>query len=167
MNYFIIAFVVLSLLGSIMWVMPTKRDKFLAALRMEAKRLGFQVQLLKLTFPREKGVIEPREVSTVAYRFLRGKIDQRTHQQWQSWRVVKCETNACEGLNQGWGWVLGERQLANQQLEKLNQLLLELPESVIALESTPVHVSAFWNESDEKEMFEIEKILKNMIEQSV
>jgi hypothetical protein len=163
MNYFIIAFVVLSLVGSVMWVMPTKRDKFLAALRMDAKRLGFQVQLLKLKFPREKGVVEPREVSTIAYRLLRGKIALSAHNDWQSWRVVKCETNACEGLLRGWGWVVGERVLSEGKLDQLNTMLANLPDSVIAIESTPVHASAFWGEQDEKQMHEIQQSLNQMI----
>ncbi len=167
MNYFIIAFVVVSLVGSVMWVMPTKRDKFLAALRMEAKRLGFQVQLLKLKFPREKGVLEAREVSTIAYRLLRGKIDQAQHNGWQSWRVVKCETNACEGLLNGWGWVVGERELSVDKLEQINALLAALPDSVIALESTPVHVSAFWGEQDEQQMHQIKESLNQMITMSL
>ena len=163
MNYFIIAFVVLSLVGSVMWVMPTKRDKFLATLRMEAKRLGFQVQLLKLKFPREKGVLEAREVSTIAYRLLRGKIDQAEHNTWQSWRVVKCETNACEGLLDGWGWVVGERALTAEKIEQLNAMLSTLPDTVIALESTPIHASAFWGEQDEQQMHQIQQSLNQMI----
>ncbi len=167
MNYFIIAFVVLSLVGSVMWVMPTQRDKFLAALRMEARRLGFQVQLLKLTYPREKGELEPRKVSTVAYRFLRGKINQPAHLQWQSWRVVKCETNACEGLHAGWGWGVGERELPKEKLDQLNSILANLSASVIALESTPVHASAFWDEKDEAVMIEIKEVLNQLIDLSL
>jgi len=167
MNFLIIGFVVISLIGSVMWVMPTKRDKFLAGLRMEAKRLGFQVQLIKLTYPREKGEMEPRKLSTVVYRLLRGRIDQQLHHNWNSWRIAKCETNASEGLLPGWGWAIGERTLGPQQLSIINQILADIPQGVQALESTPVHVSAFWDEGNEKDMLLIERQLKVMIEEGV
>ena len=167
MNFLIIGFVIISLVGSVMWVMPTKRDHFLAALRMEAKRLGFQVQLIKLTYPREKGEMEPRVLSTVVYRLLRGKIDQQLHHNWKSWRIAKCETNACEGLLSGWGWSIGERTLTLEQLTVINQLLAVVPDGVLALESTPVHVSAFWNERNDKDLLLIEQQLKALIEARV
>ncbi|MFT5707982.1 MAG: hypothetical protein ACI9ES_002284 [Oceanospirillaceae bacterium] len=167
MNFFIISFVVLSLVGSIMWVMPTKRDRFLATLRLEAKRLGFQVQLTKLTYPREKGEIEARRVSSVVYRLLRGTITQPEHQNWVSWRVVRCETNACEGLTAGWGWVVGERELSVAQLERVNELLISMPIGIIGLESTPIHVSAFWMESENELLEVIKKPLERLIEMKI
>ncbi|MCJ8297978.1 MAG: hypothetical protein MJK13_03445 [Pseudomonadales bacterium] len=167
MNFLIIGFVVLSLIGSVMWVMPTKRDKFLASLRMDAKRLGFQVQLVRLVYPREKGLVEPRTLSTVVYRLLRGKIDQQHHHNWNSWRIAKCETNACEGLLPGWGWAIGERTMNEQQLTIVNEIIAAIPEGVQALESTPIHVSAFWNERQEKDMLLIEQQLKTMIQQKI
>jgi hypothetical protein len=163
MNLFIIGFVFLSLLGSVMWVMPTKRDRFLAQLRMEAKRLGFQVQLLKLTYPRERGEMEPRVVSAVVYRLLRGKITQQLHNDWNSWRVVRCETNANEGLHEGWGWAIGERTMSEQALENLNIVLKKLPQGVYGLESTPVHVSAYWEEQSNEEMLSVENSLKQLV----
>ncbi|MEH6444159.1 MAG: hypothetical protein V7784_09690 [Oceanospirillaceae bacterium] len=163
MNFFIISFVVLSLVGSVMWVMPTKRDKFLSVLRLEAKRLGFQVQLTKLTYPREKGEVEARRVSSVVYRLLRGRITQTEHQNWKSWRVVRCETNACEGLTAGWGWVVGERELSLNQLESINELLVAMPIGIVGLESTPIHVSVFWNESENELLDAIKKPLDHLI----
>ncbi len=163
MNYLIIAFVLLSLIGSVMWVKPTKRDRFLAALRMEAKRLGFQVQLLRLTYPREKGQVEPRKIPTIAYRLLRGKIAQQELNDWKSWRIIKCETNACEGLASGWGWVVGERTLSADLLTQLNGLLGQLPKDVIGLESTPIHMSAYWGEQVEDDMLIIQQQLMEFI----
>ena len=164
MTILIISFVVLSLLGSVMWVMPTPRDKFLAKLRMEAKRLGFQVQLTKLIYPREKGEVEPRKVSTVAYRLLRGKISQDEHHHWKSWRVARCEANACEGLSTGWGWAVGERTLSELHLQKLNEILAAIPKDVLGVESTPIQVSVFWSEKKEAEMQLIKEQLGVLVE---
>jgi len=162
MSFLIIVFVVLSLVGSVMWVMPTKRDRHLAHLRMQAKKLGFQVQLTKLVFPREKGEMEPREVSTVAYRLLRGKVSQDDHHNWQSWRVAKCEANASEGLIDGWAWALGERRLQSEKIKILNAILVRMPGDVIGVESTPVHLSVFWSELEESDMHEIQQLLEQL-----
>lgn len=163
MNLLIIVFVFLSLLGSIMWVMPTKRDRFLAKLRLQARPLGFQVQLIKLTYPREMGEVEARVVSAVIYRLLRGTIAQDIHNTWNCWRVVKCTTNASDGLIKGWGWALGERTMNHEQLVHLNYILKNLPEGVYGLESTPVHVSAYWNERESEELQNVERTLQEMI----
>ena len=164
MNYLIIAFVVLSLMGSVMWVMPTKRDRFLAKLRMEAKGLGFQVQLIKLVYPREKGEVEPRKITSVAYRLLRGKITSQEHKQWKSWQVIRCEANASEGLISGWAWAMGERTLNESALASLNAQLSELPKDVSGLESTPIQVSAFWSETQASELSEIKRHLQALID---
>jgi len=163
MEYLIISFVVLSIIGSMMWVMPTKRDRMLATLRMQAKQQGFQVQLTRLTYPREHGEVDSRVVPSVAYRLLRGKISTQQHSDWQSWRIVRCATNSSEGLSSGWGWALGERTMAEPQLAKINTILKSLPKDVVGLESTPVHVSVFWSEKDEQELGSIKLALDNMI----
>lgn len=164
MDILIISFVVISLIGSVMWVMPTPRDKFLAQLRMQAKSLGFQVQLTKLVYPRETGEVEPRKVSTVAYRLLRGKISQDAHHNWSSWRIARCSTNANEGLASGWGWAIGERTLTESQLQQLNELLAAVPNDVLGVESTPIQVSVFWSEKQESDMQVIKEQLELLVE---
>jgi hypothetical protein len=118
---------------------------------------------VKLAYPREKGEVEPRIVSSVAYRILRGKINQDDHQNWKSWRVVRCDANASEGLIQGWGWGLGERTLDKSTLESLNAMLSELPEYIKAIESTPIQLSAFWGETAESEL----KVIKQHLEKFI
>ncbi|MEM5527739.1 hypothetical protein WN093_02795 [Gammaproteobacteria bacterium AS21] len=167
MEYLIIGFVVLSIMGSVMWVMPTKRDRMLAALRMQAKQQGFQVQLTRLTYPREHGEVEPRVVSSVAYRLLRGKIGAQQHTDWKSWRIVRCESNSSEGLCAGWGWGLGERTMTTVQLDKINSILQAMPNDVVGVESTPIHVSVFWAEKNEQELDSIKLALKDMITKTI
>jgi hypothetical protein len=167
MEYLIIGFVVLSIMGSVMWVMPTKRDRMLAALRMKAKQEGFQVQLTRLTYPREHGEVEPRVASSIAYRLLRGKISSQLHSNWKSWRIVRCESNSSEGLPSGWGWALGERTMSTVQLDKIDSILQAMPNDVIGVESTPIHASVFWAEKNEQELESIKLALKNMITESI
>lgn len=166
MNLLIIGFIVLSLVGSVMWVMPSKRDRFLAELRLNAKKKGYQVQLTKILFPREEGEMEAKNVSTVAYRLSRGKISREQHDNWVAWRVVRCQTNAKEGLPEGWGWSVGERELAAEELSSLSVILESLPKNVIGLESTPVQVSVFWQEDDADELILIEQALNKLIDET-
>ncbi|RRJ84652.1 hypothetical protein [Aestuariirhabdus litorea] len=52
MTYLIIAVVVLYLVGTITWVMPSRRDKKQAAMRARAKQLGLQLQYKTKELPR-------------------------------------------------------------------------------------------------------------------
>ncbi|WP_372739162.1 hypothetical protein [Neptunomonas sp.] len=147
MKIFIIVFVVTSLLGSFMWMMPTQREKFQAQLRLKAKKEGFMVQLVRLTAPRAEGEMEGNVRNTPAYRLLRLNLDKREVNAMLPWQVFRVKAIANEGLPEGWSWKLGERMLSASQLQVLHEAISLLPSDVVALESTPVYVTAFWNES--------------------
>ena len=46
MNILIVVLIILTLVGSILWVVPTRREKELTAMRSEALKLGFRVHFL-------------------------------------------------------------------------------------------------------------------------
>lgn len=164
MNFLIIGFILFSLVGSVMWVMPSKRDRFLAQLRMEAKGLGFQVQMVKVPYPRAQQEIESESKSAVAYRLMRKSLAKEQANNFKSWRVVRCRTNACEGLPQGWGWSVGERTLSDVTLAKLEVLLASLPEDISGLEATPVHATAFWRESEQEQLTEVLSVVEKVLQ---
>ncbi|MGB1238515.1 MAG: hypothetical protein ACPG4U_09920 [Pseudomonadales bacterium] len=153
----------MSLVGSVMWVMPSKRERFLADLRLRAKRMGFQVQLIKLQYPRARKELEGERKSSVAYRLTRTDVSRDQHTSFASWRVLRCDTNASEGLCEGWGWALGERTLSAQALVKLNTLLQSLPDNVLGLESTPVHASAYWREEEALSLQSLHDLVNQII----
>ncbi len=168
MKIFIIVVVVMSLLGSFMWMMPTQREKFQAKLRLRAKKEGFMVQLVRLTAPRAEGEMDGKVRNTPAYRLPRTNLDKREVGAMLPWQVFRVTAIANEGLPEGWCWKVGERVLSDTQLSILNEVIALLPPDVVALESTPVNVTAFWNERSGDEQLDTLKIaLGKLIEGKV
>jgi len=167
MKWLIIVFVVMSLIGSVMWVMPTPRQRFQAQLRLRARKLGFQVQLVKLQLPRQRGEVEAETLDIPAYRMLRSNLSREERDGWRNWQMFRGETLANTGLAPGWSWIRGERTLSETALSQVNRLLEQLPSDVVALESSPVHVTAFWQEGEDADLERIAELLKSMIDARV
>jgi len=146
MKWAIIILIMMSLLGSMMWVMPSKRQKFQAELRQKASKLGFNVQITRLTPPRAEGQVEPETYTATAYRLPRFNIDKHERESFAEWQVFRLRAIANEGLPEGWSWQAGERKLNTAQLAQLQELLAALPEGVSSVESTPAHFSVYWDE---------------------
>lgn len=165
MKWAIIVLIMMSLIGSMMWVMPTKRQRFLADLRMKATRLGFQVQLVRLTPPRAMGQVEAETFSTSAYRLPRLDMKKPQRDQFKEWQIFRQEALSNEGLPQGWCWAAGERQLTESQLQALAQFIGELPAGIAAIESTPIHLTLFWDErGDEAMLNSLKEKMQRMLE---
>lgn len=148
MKWAIIVLIMLSLIGSMMWVMPSPRQRFQSQLRLEARKLGFQVQLSRLEIPRAKGEMESEVINIPAYRMLRGKLDRSAKEQWVEWMVARVDAMAADGLPQGWSWAKGERSLNPVKLNALSDWLNQLPEEVVAVESTAIHLTLYWREPE-------------------
>ncbi len=166
MKWAIIILVMMSLLGSMMWVMPSPRERFLAKLRSQATRRGFQVQMVRVTPPRAAGQVAPEVMKATAYRLPRYNLDKKHRDHFNEWQIFRLTAVANEGLPEGWCWGIGERQLNEQQLAVLNQLIAELPEGVTSVESTPLHISLYWNEKgDETTLEQLHTLLQPFIDE--
>ncbi|WP_286237729.1 hypothetical protein [Neptuniibacter halophilus] len=146
MKWMIIILVMMSLIGSMMWVMPTKRQKYQAGLRLKAKQLGLQVQLEKVTPPRAKGELEPEVRDRTAYRLMRQGLSREQKNRFKSWHIFRVESLADTGLPPGWSWQQGERDLSDDQLAQVADLVAQLPDGVFSIESTPVYLGVHWDE---------------------
>lgn len=144
MNWVIITIVCLSMLGSLLWLMPSPRQRAQAILRQHAMRSGLQVQMTKLLFPRAIGEHAGDERQCIAYRLGRTKTPiSKTFCSWQVFRLV---SHATTGLPEGWCWGRGEGALSDAQCALITEVLASLPADVYAVESTPVAVSVYWEE---------------------
>ena len=150
MKWMIIILIMLSLIGSMMWVMPTKRQKYQAVLRSKAKTMGFQVQLEMITAPRAKGEMEAESRTMTAYRILRNGLSQEQKRTFKTWQVFRIESIADTGLPPGWSWSEGEGLLSPEQLKGLGEIINNLPSGVFSIESTPVYAGVFWDEEGEE-----------------
>ena len=157
MKWAIIILVMMSLVGSMMWVLPSKRERFQAQLRAKAKPLGFQVQMVRMTAPRAKGETEPRQYSSMAYRLPRLNVNKKTANQIEPWHAYRVESVANTGLPAGWSWDFGENVLSESALQLLAEIIDALPDDVTSIESTPIHATAFWDEHGSLEDLELIK----------
>ena len=123
MKWAIIVLIMMSLLGSMMWVMPSPRQRFLAKLRQQASRLGFQVQIVRVTPPRAAGQVEPEMLTATAYRLPRYNLEKKLRERFIEWQVFRQTAVANEGLPEGWCWGAGERRLNENQQAILNTLI--------------------------------------------
>ncbi len=164
----IIILIMLSLIGSMMWAMPTPREKTQAMVRGKARALGLQVQMVRLTAPRATGEVDAQVYERAAYRHLRQGLSATQRERLQPWQLFRIHSLANEGLPEGWSWKQGERMLSGAQLAVLAELLPALPVDVIALESTPLYVSAFWGERGGIDGVEkIQAVLQQVADQGI
>ncbi|WP_027859129.1 hypothetical protein [Marinobacterium jannaschii] len=157
MKWLIIAAVTMSLVGSMMWVMPSKRQRQQADLRTRARSLGFQVQLSRITAPRAEGESEAEHYNTAGYRLLRiGENGKKV--QTEPWHIFRVRSVRNEGLPEGWSWSVGERLLSEGQLDILRDMLSQLPQGISSVESTPLYVTLYWDERGEESDLEQLKV---------
>ncbi|GAA0785867.1 hypothetical protein [Marinobacterium sediminicola] len=164
MKWLIIGFILASLIGSVMWVMPSPRQRYQAQLRMRARQMGIQVQLARITLPRAKGEVEQETVSVPAYRFIRDNLERVERDNWPSWEVHRLETIDNEGLPAGWSWLKGQGRLSSEAKVQLVALLEALPEDVVGVESTPLHLSLYWHEKGEADRIDqLQSLVKPLL----
>lgn len=157
MKWAIIILIMLSLVGSMMWVRPTPRQRFQAELRSKAKPLGFLVQMVRLTAPRAQGEMEAEQYSVMAYRLQRTHADKKAAGQLEPWHAFHVSSIADTGLPAGWSWGFGENVLSESALALLAEIIAALPVGVSSIESTPIQVTAHWNEEGTVEDLELIK----------
>ncbi len=139
-TFLIVMVAVLSLVGSVVWVRPSKRDVKLAKWRQEARQAGLHVRLDGLPAePKDSGIRDDvTGASYYRYETQAPKDDQL------SWAVVKTEGWLQEDLAQGWSWY--QQQLPLNTLE-LNRLIESAPVEILAIERTPKYSRIIWGES--------------------
>lgn len=147
MEWVISIVVMLSIIGSIMWIRPSPRERMISTIRLHARKLGFIVQLAHLETTRGKGQMEPEKIRVPAYRVLRSDLTRDEKDHWISWQIFRMENVANEGLPLGWSWKKGEYALSAEACEVICELIEKLPKDVKALESSPIHFTVYWRES--------------------
>lgn len=148
MKWAIIVLIMMSLIGSMMWVMPTPRQRFQSKLRLDARKHGFQVSLGKLSLPRAEGEMEAEELNTPLYRLNRTGLERKERDQFVGWAVARMTAIGRDGLPEGWSWVRGEGALPAERLKQLADWLQALPKEVDAVESDSLHLCLYWREPE-------------------
>jgi hypothetical protein len=168
-KWIIVTIVVLSLIGSVSWVMPTPMQRAQAKIRQLAMAKGIQVKVSKLQGPRELGEVAPESYLATSYGLARQlpargtKLDLRSSHR-VTWQVFKAAGLNTQGLPDAWCWNRGEGALNAEQLEHLAQLIKQLPTDVYALGANPMAVQAYWHErATPADLDALELVLKALL----
>ncbi|MCL6414748.1 hypothetical protein MIB92_03720 [Aestuariirhabdus sp. Z084] len=141
MTYLIIAVVLLYLIGTITWVMPSRRDKKLAGMRSRARDLGFQLQYKNEELNRELN----RGHGAVAYmRYLR--LRPTPLDDAEALRLIRLP----EVDSPVTGWRI-DSLYEEMMVPALNEILSQLPKDVFAVMIGPGAVFIDWQERAEVE----------------
>lgn len=136
MNWTTIGIICLALavvLGPVLFLQPSKRQRRLAALRMQAAKLGMDVKMAKI-----------KDETYAAY----GKpwpLTDKSKQKINSWRAEKMPY--AHGLHIAGYWhASGEQALPSELVAVLGDMLDQLPEGVEAVEVTGRGARCYWSE---------------------
>jgi hypothetical protein len=152
MSWLIILVVLLAAFGPILWLVPSKRDRRLTAMRQQARQEGMTVEMRRL--PKVDPL--PEERVTAGGRVLQPVEDLAVYQ-WPlsrrirhlpAWRLVR-HGQGIQALPD-WAFEIGRKPQHPQldaSLEVLGTLLAGLPEDVLAIECEDRQLSAYWKES--------------------
>ncbi|MEO9275352.1 hypothetical protein ABFY09_10835 [Marinomonas sp. 5E14-1] len=145
MTAFIVIFITLSLMGSALWVLPSKKERHRMDLRMQARKLGLIVQLTSIELP-DKWDKSKERCKVVAYSFYRVKA--LTSLPKVIW-LLPYEVWKYQAVGDGW-WSSDNIVLTVTSIKTLEKYGAILK----AIEITPESVSLYWNEAADKEGLE-------------
>ena len=151
MVWLVIVLILIVAIGPIFWLMPSRRERRLAALRQRAYRHGMRVSLRRLP----AGDVAPEDRVTAGGRALDTSREYAAYvmplekrlRNLPSWRVLR----GGEGMSAvaGWAFEAGKRPEHVELpavLEAMEPFLSSLPEDVVAVECEPHSLAAYWRE---------------------
>ncbi len=177
MFWLIIILIMAALIGPVVYLMPTKREKRQSEARLLARKVGMRVSVETLpdfNIRREEivspsGIARSPTLEITVYRLRLPKLDERT----SSWIIYK-SNNLVVGYVwsplKGWVWEgLGTDTLPipENYWERLEKAMTELPGKCLALEVTNEFVAwkgkeAFDNQSSELFVERMKKALSDI-----
>jgi hypothetical protein len=167
-KWLIVALVVLSLAGSISWVLPSPVQRAQAKIRKLAMQKGVRVRIGKIQGPREQGEIAPESQLATSYNVPRPSAASKQLSMNHQWEIFRARGLNTKGLPAGWCWNRGEGALTATQTQALGLLIERLPTDVYALGASPLNVAAYWHENaTPAELDELVGVLKDLIDQSL
>ncbi len=134
--------VALVIIGSIVWIRPSPRDKKLANWRRDALVAGLKVKLEGFRAePKESGIRD--DLTGASYQLFNMSPDKKDT---TSWAVVSSEDGWLkDDLPEGWCWY---KQEANAVLKaKIADAITRSPCTIIGLERTPYMSRIVWQEN--------------------
>lgn len=173
MTWILIALIFLVAFGPVLWLVPSKRDKRLAAMRKRAREEGLVVEMRRIPkpdpAPQERVSSGGRTREPVIECASYGLPLSRTLKFLPTWRLVrKAAENEADPLPD-WQYDVrpkgdGRAYLADV-LDRVRGTLERLPADVVALEASARMVLAFWLErpgTNEQSVIDLAAILRGL-----
>lgn len=164
MTWIIIAVVLLAAFGPVLWILPSRKDRRLTALRQAAREAGLVVELKHIpkTNPTAEervsagGVVREPVRDAVAYQHTLPKKLRHL----PSWRLL-ASAGAAEGPLEG--WVFDPRQRADKDpfprlLAQLAPWLATLPVGILGVEVGARNVLVYWGEGPSSGVEDVAKL---------
>lgn len=141
MNFLIaIGAVILVVVGSVVWVRPSPRDKKLAAWRRDALVAGLKVKLEGFKAdPKQSGIRE--DITGTSYQLFNSEPSKKDS---LVWAVVKDPGWLQDHLPEGWSWY--KAQVEEQLIEQVVEQIKKAPLEIIGIERTPYMSRIVWKE---------------------
>jgi len=138
--WIIIGFIILIVVGSVVWIRPSPRDQKLALWRRDAIMAGMKIRMQTLKAePKNSGIRD--DVPGVSYEWFNPKPEKNDS---KVWAVVKTDGWLKEGLPEGWSWY----ESASDEISKeVSEIIQQCPIEVNALERTPKSSRIVWDEN--------------------
>ncbi|MFP8965470.1 hypothetical protein ACKC9G_02660 [Pokkaliibacter sp. CJK22405] len=150
--------VIVLLMGSIFWVMPSAAQKRVMNLRQNALSMGLRPSVQRITRIREPGESEVLPQSLLLYSKLRQQTCQR-----MTWQLERREGfDPVTGVN-GWFWKDKPAELAEKDETHLREILSQVPASVDLVLVSSMGVSLHWNEKNPELLSEINRLAESIL----
>ncbi|MCO4784726.1 hypothetical protein [Marinomonas atlantica] len=141
MTALIVVFITLSLMGSALWIMPTRREREKMALRMQARKHNITVQLTSVNLPDKWDKVKVKETGLCAYH----KYREKPLKDFPDINIYPYEVWKHESICEGW--------YANKPISIDSDIgaLLEKHHAVfVAIEISANCVSLYWREKGDE-----------------
>lgn len=171
MTWVLIGVVLLVAFGPVLWLVPSKKDRRLTALRARGRAEGLVVELRRINNPEPEpqervsagGVVKTPVIESASYGLMLGQKLRHL----PGWRLVRVTGQEVDDPFPGWRYDQipkgdGRRHLP-EMLSITDPLLNGLPDDVAGIEVSSAMLSVFWLEkpgSDEDVVGEIASLLR-------
>lgn len=149
---------ILVLVGSFLWLKPSKRDRRLNTLRAKAIAKGFKLQSIRLPDTSVDGRVADRKQLVTLYR-LPHHFDKEGA---PFFTVMRTTGVANAFLPDGWTWADKHRPPTDKQ-QRLADFLERQPPNILVIDARPDGVGVVWDEEDSSQLPIIKETLEELV----
>lgn len=141
----------LMVIGSALWIMPSRWERHVARLRQQAIVGGASVRLMQFPLINAEGRVIEAACDGAAYLF---EIPPQEHIH-AGWMLVRNQSDVDTDANfTGWGWYICQHELPESIMKLLAELVNEMEEYLYAVSISANSIGLGWNEKGDHQTFQ-------------